>query len=357
MTAALAVVDPPAALALTAAKTNQDAISAAALAELAGVMPLLVPDDAVATTQGWLQQVLQLISRYRQRSVAQAMIDYNKLRLLVTGDHATFTPRGLPVPDTGAVVHDLLVSGPGRAMQSLKMPHPDTLVGIAKASQRAAAAALVHTAFAVNEHVLNGGRDATLTAITQDSQARYGATRVARPDACGFCKMLTANTYTPAHVGFAAHGKCRCVAGPKFRVDQPVPAAQRAAQELWAATTKGLYGKAALSKFRAVSDGREWQGWESKPSARGVITKVAPDGTQTAWRDGGQLSRGHGSKPAAKSTDASPAGAVPTDGALKSQYAAEHAALSKTVGSTKSDAARKYQTDRIAQLSRMMAAL
>jgi hypothetical protein len=335
------------ATAQTSAKTSQDALSAGALDEMAILWKLLDPLHVVSSTSDWLQQTLGLVNRWWKKSSDQAVTDYNTVRALVTGDLAPFRPV-LPAPvDLDTLTQDLLITGPGTVLHQQKL---------GRKPEQAMTTGFVTTSETVNTAVLAGGRDTTLAAIAQDPQARYGATRIARPDACGFCKMLQANTYTKAHVGFAAHGLCRCVPGPVFRIGQPIPKLQRDMQELWATSTKGLYGKAALSKFRAEVEGREWNGYTSKPNKKGVITKTAPDGRVTAWRDGKQLS-GRGPRPERKSPTASAASAVPDDASLRAQYSAEHAALSTTVGSTKSDAARKYQTDRIAQLERMLSLL
>jgi hypothetical protein len=309
----------PAAAAQTVAKSEQDALSAGSISELLILWKLLDPAAVVPSTPDWLRQVLGLIDRWRQRSVDRAVTDYNTVRAIVTGQLVPFQPQLSPAVDVPALTKDLLINGPGTVMQQLKL---------GKTPDQAMRAGFVTTSGVVNKAVLDGGRQTTLAAIAQDPQARFGATRIARPDACGFCKMLQANTYSKAHVGFAAHDLCRCVAGPVFRIGQPVPAAQRAAQELWATSTKGLFGKEALSAFRAAADGRVWSGYKGK-----------------------------GNPKARKSKDATPAAAVPEKDALRKQYSAEHAALSKTVGSTKTSAARTYQTDRIAQLERMLALL
>lgn len=311
--------DLPAAVAQTDAKAAQDSLSAGSISELLILMKLIDPASVVSTTPDWLQQVLGLIDRWRQRSVDRAVTDYNTVRAIVTGQLVPFQPQLSPAIDVPAITQDLLINGPGTVMQQLNL---------GKTPDQAMRAGLVTTSGVVNKSVLDGGRDATLAAIAQDPHARYGACRIARPDACGFCRMLQANTYTKSSVGFVAHNLCRCIPGPVFRIGQPVPDAQRQSQELWAQSTKGLYGKEALSAFRAAVDGREWQGYRGKdnPNAR-------------------------------KSADATPAAAVPDNDALRKQYTAEHAALSKTVGSTKTPAARAYQTERIAQLERMLALL
>jgi hypothetical protein len=308
----------PAAAAQTRAKVAQDALSAQAILEFATIWKLLDPKNLIGTTQGWLQQTIDSILRWRAKSATRAILDYNSVRRIMLGPEPDFQVHGSPRMDLPALRKDLLVTGPGIMLQQQNL---------GKSPVESAKTAQVTAAGTVNLSVLKAGRDTTYRAVSQDRKA-LGATRIARPTACGFCQMLQANTYSPANAGFSAHSLCRCIAGPVFQIGQPVPKAQRDAQLLWAENTKGLYGKEALSAFRAAVAGREWNGF-----------------------------KGQGDPRARKSSTASEGAKVPTDASLRVQYSAELKALSKTVGSTKTDASRKYQTDRIAQLERMISLL
>lgn len=66
------------------------------------------------------------------------------------------------------------------------------------------------------EYVLQPGRDTILRSVAADEEAS-GWERVARPDACGFCRMLSGRFGKTDWVNYPAHGSCNCTARPLWR--------------------------------------------------------------------------------------------------------------------------------------------
>lgn len=115
---------------------------------------------------------------------------------------------------------------------------------------------------AATKLVLDAGRDATAVAAVEDPQAR-GWVRVARPDACYFCRMLAIRPaargwlYTSRETaetkadGSKYHDHCKCVAAPVFEgQDYDPPAYVRDWLKLWNSSTEGKAGKKAVNAFR-----------------------------------------------------------------------------------------------------------
>lgn len=79
----------------------------------------------------------------------------------------------------------------------------------------------------VIRYTLEGGRNTIIESVAADPQA-VGWQRIARPDACKFCRFLMSNgaVYKTADTGsFAAHQDCKCVAVQSWDADAPeVPA-------------------------------------------------------------------------------------------------------------------------------------
>lgn len=79
----------------------------------------------------------------------------------------------------------------------------------------------------VIRYTLEGGRNTIIESVAADPQA-VGWQRIARPDACKFCRFLMSNgaVYKTADTAsFAAHQDCKCVAVQSWDADAPeVPA-------------------------------------------------------------------------------------------------------------------------------------
>jgi len=111
--------------------------------------------------------------------------------------------------------------------------------------------------------VLDTGRQTAADASVEDPAAQ-GWARIARPNACYFCRMLatrggvysdsdTALIVGPGRErsGERYHDNCRCLAVPVFEGEtfQP-PGYVREWTALWKSSTKGKSGKAAINAFR-----------------------------------------------------------------------------------------------------------
>lgn len=120
---------------------------------------------------------------------------------------------------------------------------------------------------AATKLVLDVGRTVTAEAAVEDPQAR-GWVRIARPDACYFCRMLAIRAaargwlYTSRDTALEAgpgskrpgqkyHDHCRCVAAPVFDgQDYEPPDYVRDWLALWNSSTDGKSGRKAVNAFR-----------------------------------------------------------------------------------------------------------
>lgn len=75
---------------------------------------------------------------------------------------------------------------------------------------------------ASGKYVLAAPRETIARAAERDPRA-VGWSRVARPGACGFCRMLVGRgaVYKQSTAHFASHGHCNCAAVPSWDQDAP----------------------------------------------------------------------------------------------------------------------------------------
>lgn len=105
--------------------------------------------------------------------------------------------------------------------------------------------------------VLDVGRNTVIGAVHADAKARGWARRT-EPDPCHFCSMLASRgaVYrTERSAEFKPHDNCRCIPEPFFNAYEP-SADVRQWQALWARSTRGKSGKAAVLAFRQAYEGR-----------------------------------------------------------------------------------------------------
>ena len=136
---------------------------------------------------------------------------------------------------------------------------------------------------AVQNLVLNQGRDTIIGAVRQDKYAK-GWARVTSPGACSFCIMLALRAgagflyRSKQSADFRAHtpnangsgGLCQCHAEPVFTAYEP-SAHMRDMQQLWTDSTKGRSGNDARNAFRQAVEGRPITGAKAaKRVARGT---------------------------------------------------------------------------------------
>jgi hypothetical protein len=119
--------------------------------------------------------------------------------------------------------------------------------------------------------VLNGGRQAILSAVQADQKA-IAWMRVTAANPCAWCAMLASRgaVYrSEASAGFSAHGHCRCTAAPVFSENNAGFIAQNnLLQQEWKRVTRGHSGKYARRAWR-----RYWD--KQHPDAPGASESVA----------------------------------------------------------------------------------
>lgn len=242
-----------AAAALTRAhKLDQSRIRAAAIAELMQTWPMLSLDNINATSQSWLAMMLALVQRWRGRSAQLAGQYYTELRARETDQVVPPMLMLAATPDPGQVVTSLLVTGP----IGLK-----ARIGRGVPPEKASKLSLIETQGAVARHVLNGGRQTLLDTAQADPRA-VGYARVTDGNPCPFCAMLASRggVYRSRESALFAdkgvnryHDHCGCTVEPMF-TRGALPEASARYERLWAESTRGKSGKAAMGAFAAALD-------------------------------------------------------------------------------------------------------
>lgn len=252
---------------------GQAALAAAMLTALAGAWSLLDVTRMAATLPLFTAAVRAVVQKYGRASAAAAIRHY-KAQRYAAGVPGRFTAKMPP-----AVAVPLIESAVEWATRDLWRPPADQVgpfvpdVAAARKDLEAAAERLV----------LNQGRDATIEAVKADPKAK-GWARVPHPDeslsgTCAFCLMLAtrgAVYKTKAVAKFQAHNGCHCTAEAQFSGHYEPTATVRAAQVLWAESTKGLSGKDARLAFRRAVEGRTAPAGHESPAPR-VVKPVNPD--------------------------------------------------------------------------------
>jgi hypothetical protein len=228
-------------------RTAQLAVRAAAARELIDLWSLLNPLDLDATAAAWLRQTLALILRRRTESVQRSTTYYAAFKTAETGEFGT--PH-ITLPDVphDPIITSLTVTGPIKVKQ---------LTARGETAMQAARMALPEVTRAATRHVLNGGRGFIEAAVEQDRTA-LGWARVTDGDPCAFCAMLASrgpayksrDSALETDSGQRYHDGCSCVTEPQFHRDQPWPGKAREFSDLWAKSTAGHSGGAALNAFR-----------------------------------------------------------------------------------------------------------
>lgn len=137
----------------------------------------------------------------------------------------------------------LLVTGPIAAKVAIRNGKPADL---------AMNLALAQTAGAAARLVLSGGRETIYRTVRGDSKAQ-GVQRVTDGHPCAFCAMLAgrgAVYRSEMSADFRAHDKCGCQAEPIYRPNGALPGRAQEFADLWASSTKGASGDAAVAAFR-----------------------------------------------------------------------------------------------------------
>lgn len=159
-----------------------------------------------------------IVAEYSDGSSALALEWYDELRSAASAATAPFTPRPLVVV-TDEIVAAIVAktTAPLREVEREIAADIEAMMAESVRLLEDESERLVAEAF----------RDTVTTNVKADPLA-VGWRRYARPEACGFCKMLADRgaVYTEATARFAAHGavmnggrkggNCMCIAGPAF---------------------------------------------------------------------------------------------------------------------------------------------
>ena len=214
--------------------------------------PLLDLHNLQATMPRFTAVVRAIVQRYGRASAAGALAYYQRER------RAASVP-GRPVSKLAPALADSVIeSAVSWATTDLYGP----------VTPQATEAAMRQLDGAVQNMVLDQGRDTIIGAVQQDKYAK-GWARVTSPGACSFCVMLALRAgagflyRSKQSADFRAHtpnangsgGLCQCHAEPVFNAYEP-SAHMRDMQQLWADSTKGRSGNDARNAFRQAVEGR-----------------------------------------------------------------------------------------------------
>jgi hypothetical protein len=186
-------------------RREQMALRARVLLELRRVWPMLDPERLDETFPGWATAVGALVLKNRDLSAVLAGRYLRQVRAAagISGPPPAPTVAALPA---AVLMSSLAVTGPIAVKRG--MSHG---AGV----QRAMEAAFVLSANSATRHVLNAGREAVMSSISEDPRA-VGWRRVTSGRACEFCDSLQ-DTYPPGEGDFKAHDGCGCSAEPAYQ--------------------------------------------------------------------------------------------------------------------------------------------
>lgn len=214
-------------------------------AALVAFNTLLDPSALDTSFVRYLAVMRQVIDAYRRKCAASAGAYYltHREALDVFADVPDVAYAGLVDAQQAAI--SLLVTGPVAVKQSLARG-----VDLAEAMRLASG----KTAGAVYRLVANGGRDTIFNTVARDRLA-LGWQRVTDGHPCAFCAMLASRgpvyqTAESAGEGKHFHNGCGCHPEPVYSRDQEWPGNARQYSDLWASSTTGYSGRAAINAFR-----------------------------------------------------------------------------------------------------------
>lgn len=266
---------PPAALA-AGHQVGQSALVSLIPDVLRQAWPLLDLHNLKATMPAFTAAVRAIVQRYGQASAAGALAYYQQERAAAK------------VP--GRAVSQLAPSPADSVIESAVSWATTDLYG--PVTTETTNAAMTQLDGAVQNMVLDQGRDTIIGAVQQDKQAK-GWARVTSPGACSFCVMLALRSgagflYTSKQSGnFRAHtpnangsgGLCRCHAEPVFTAYEP-SAHMRDMQKLWVDSTKSRSGNDARNAFRQAMEGRPVTGTTGAKAAKALVGGTSMDRPQ-----------------------------------------------------------------------------
>lgn len=192
-----------------------------------------------STLDRWIAAVYALVRRFGQGSASHAALSYQQARRdAIPGQYTTVLPPPVPEAAVQAAMR--------WAVTVTRTPY-DPAVALAKADG------------AATKLALDAGRGTILGNVAADRKAQAWV-RVARPNACSFCRLLAIRGpvyHTEQSAGFQAHNLCRCFpspifAGQKYQAPPDVLEWRRQYEE----STAGKHGADARKAFRQAVEGR-----------------------------------------------------------------------------------------------------
>lgn len=191
-------------------RQQQLALRAALLRRLIPLWRLLDPKDLNKSLPGWLAAVLPLVQDARKGSS------------LLAGQYLRDARSAAGVEGSASIV----LAGEAPAAQAVTSLTVTSLVAIRTALgtgqqiDQAMRTGFVTSSGAASRLALQGGRDTVVGSVRADPKAA-GWSRLASPDACDFCLMLSDRgaVYSADSVDFAAHDHCACTAVAAY--DEP----------------------------------------------------------------------------------------------------------------------------------------
>lgn len=239
---------------------------------------LLDEDNIIESASRWVTATIPLILRGNSQSAALARTYASTFRTIELDRLEPFTVEPIELVDRDKVNTSLWVTGP-KALEKklvkisgLDIPEPMERALVTEAVEEAGAQA----AGSALRHVLDGGREQIKSAVRQDKTA-LGWIRVTKGDPCYFCAMLASRAIGGngrlgafyASDSFAisdslfsgegkakAHDNCACSLQPVYSKKDPGMDQAEEWSQLWATSTAGKGGPAAILAFRQAFEGR-----------------------------------------------------------------------------------------------------
>lgn len=184
----------------------QSRLGASVVRQMAGLWPLLDPEDLDATVERWLRLALPVV---RSQHDASARLAAAYLR----------TFRNLEAPGIPPLASTMPTFNPAQATTSLTVTGPVRVkLATARGLQVAQAAdlGLAQSASAAMRLALNGGRDAIRQTASADPR-RTGWERALSGDPCDFCQGLADDAAAgDDSAAFVTHDGCGCEPVPVY---------------------------------------------------------------------------------------------------------------------------------------------
>lgn len=185
----------------------QARLGASLVRQMAGMWPLLDPEDIDGTVERWLRLALPVVRSQHDASARLAAAYLRTFRQLELPDAVPLAPPPLPTFNPAQATTSLTVTGPVRVKMA-------TARGLQVA--QASDLGLAQSARAAMRLALNGGRDAIRQTASADPR-RTGWERAMSGDPCDFCQGLAADAAAgDDSAAFVTHDGDNCEPVPVY---------------------------------------------------------------------------------------------------------------------------------------------